>query len=260
MLLKDMMNLRDQVAVVTGGTGYLGSQMCEALSELGAKVYSISRGKSQNFPIGTGERYQHLVGDISTPEGVDSLVETIIENDGYIDILVNNAYSWPKTVNFMHASWEDMSQTLETGLVAQLYLTRKVMESMISAGGGNIINVSSMYSRVAPDHRIYKESGRGNAIEYGASKAALSQATRYIASIGGKDNIRCNSISPGPFPRPNTFDNGFEWFKEELANKTMLHRHAEAWEIKGVIAFLASNLSSYVTGADIAVDAGWTAW
>jgi gluconate 5-dehydrogenase len=262
MLIKNMMDLTGRIAVVTGGTGFLGSQMCEALCELGATVYGISRGESQNFAesLMGCEHFIHLIGDVSRPADVNSIIETVIKRSDKIDILVNNAYTWPKVTNFMQASWEDMSKTLESGLVAQLYLTRRVIESMIMNGGGNIINVSSMYGKVAPDHKIYRESGRGNAIEYGASKAALAQATRYIASIGGRNNIRCNSISPGPFPRPGTFSNGFNWFKDELSNRTMLCRPGQPQEIKGAIAFLASDLSSYVTGADIAIDGGWTAW
>ena len=117
-----------------------------------------------------------------------------------------------------------------------------------------------MYGVVSPDFRIYRESGMGNAAHYGATKAALIQMTRYLAVKGGPLNIRVNAISPGPFSRPGTFENGKEWFREELVNKVPLKRIGENWELKGVIALLASDLGTYITGQNICVDGGWTIW
>jgi len=172
---------------------------------------------------------------------------------------VNNSYKWPKIVNFAGTTWDEMSLIVESGLVSQLYITKHVFEAMLKRKlGGSIINVSSMYAKVSPDVSMYRGVG-GNAIEYGATKAALIQATKYLAMLGGKDNIRVNSISPGPFPRPGAFD-GKEWFRDELEKRTMLKRVGNASEIGGVVAFLASDMSSYITGADIPIDGGWTAW
>jgi NAD(P)-dependent dehydrogenase (short-subunit alcohol dehydrogenase family) len=253
-----LMDLTGRIAIVTGGTGHLGSVMCLALAELGARVFAVSRGQSADFSTGH-PNIEILRLDLSSEAGVDSLVATVLDHAGCIDILVNNAYTWPKTVDFMQASWDEMHATLETGVVSQLCLTRAVLKHMIPRRRGSIINISSMYGKVSPDHRIYRDSLRGNAIDYGASKAAILQATRYIASISGKHGVRCNSISPGPFPRAGTFD-GAEWFRDELSARTMLGRPGDAHEIKGAVVFLASDMSSYVTGTDIAVDGGWTSW
>lgn len=258
------MKLKGKVALVTGGTGFLGSMMCEALHEEGARVIAVSRGKSAQF-IEKSELDNLLIvkRDLSDEVGVNSLIDLLADRHDKIDVLVNNSHEWSLEADFMKTSWEVLERTLTSGLVSQLYLTKRVMQEFMMAAdmpGASIINVGSMYGRVAPDHRIYRESGRGNAIEYGACKAGLIQATKYIASIGGKYGIRCNSISPGPFPRPGTFDNGFEWFQKELSDRTMLGRVGKPQELKGVITFLASDMSSYVTGVDIPVDGGWTAW
>ena len=116
-----------------------------------------------------------------------------------------------------------------------------------------------MYGIVSPNFQIYRDSGMGNAAEYGATKAALIQITKYLAVKGAPKNIRVNAISPGPFSKPGSFD-GKEWFKQELINKMPLNRIGENWELKGTVVFLASNLSTYVTGQNISVDGGWTIW
>lgn len=266
MHVKEAIDLHGHVALVTGGTGWLGAEISNALAELGADVIAISRGQSKEFPVLAQASIEHSGGvsvkhvDLSKKENIDALVDNILGRYGKIDILVNNSYTWPKTVKFEETTWEQLTDTFSTGVVAQLYLTKRVLSSMRAQKKGSIVNVASMYGSVAPDHSIYRDSNKGNAIEYGASKAAMVQATRYLAAIAGKDGVRCNSISPGPFPRPGTFDDGNAWFEQELSKKTMLGRVADAKEIKGVIAFLASDMSSYITGADIPIDGGWTAW
>ena len=268
MLLKEMMDLRGKNAFVTGGTGFLGAHMCLALLEMGATVATVSRGKSRNFLAelrpdwGSGqEGLHHILGDLSNPQHVEFAVNEFRQMIGDIDILINNQFDWPRALKFGSQSWDDFEGTLRTGVVSPLYLTQLVFKHMSEKGnGGSIINVSSMYAKVSPDHSIYRDTpGMGNAVEYGASKAALSQATRYIAAIGGPYGIRCNSISPGPFPRSGAFE-GKEWFKEELERKTMLRRVGEPSQLKGAVALLASDLGSYITGADIAVDGGWCSW
>ena len=262
MLIKNMMDLTGRVAIVTGGTGWLGSSICEALCEMGMTVYATSRGKSKDFSdsLQACEQFKRIELDMSVPSGPASIVTRAIDETGRIDVIVNNAYSWPKEVNFEKADWERVTDTLDSGVTAPLMMIQATLPHLVTSGKGSIINVASMYSKVAPDFSIYRGTpGMGTAIEYGASKAALVQATRYIASLVGKSGVRCNSISPGPFPRPNAFD-GKEWFKEELEKKTLLGRVGRPEEIKGLIAFLASDMSSYVTGVDFAIDGGWTAF
>ena len=258
MEIKEMMNLEGKNALVTGGTGYLGSFMCSTLIDLGANVIAVSRGKSSNY-LKNNRQLTIIKKDLSSKKGID---EFLLEMNKYVkkvDILINNSYKWPQIVNYLNQDWDNFKESFDSGIISQLYLTKFLFEKMQEEKEGIIINVASMYGKVSPDFTIYRDSGGGNAIDYGIAKAGMIQFTKYLASLGGKYNIRCNSISPGPFPRPGVLD-GKEWFEKELNAKTMLGRVGIGEELKGVVAFLASNLSSYVTGEDIAVDGGWTAW
>ena len=252
----DQMRGTGKVAVVSGGTGWLGSAISEALAEAGFEVFTLSRGKSGNFlPIHPNIRSIEV--DLSSEQGCK---DALVSVDRSVDVLVNNSYSWPQKVHFQDQTWEDISSTLQNGFVSPLVLSRCVMTEMMQRGsGGSIINISSMYGHVSPDLRIYGNSGMGNAIEYGASKAAILQATRYLAVLGGPHKIRVNSISPGPFSRPGSLD-GKEWFKENLEEKVPLARIGQPHELKGAVILLATDLGSYITGTDIKVDGGWTSW
>ncbi len=262
MKYNDLTNLKGLNAVVTGGTGYLGNSICEVLLEAGATVVAVSRGESPNFneEIFKSSNFKTYKYDLSSKEGVNQFFNAIDEEYNTLDILVNNSYTWPQKVHFLDQDWDDFKKTINIGLISQIYLTKLVFKKMINKNnGGSIINISSMYGKVSPDFAIYRDSGMGNAIDYGITKAGMLQFTKYLASIGGKYNIRSNSISPGPFPRPGALD-GKEWFEDELNKKNMLCRVGKPEELKGAVLLLSSELGSYITGEDIAVDGGWTAW
>ena len=136
-------------------------------------------------------------------------------------------------------------------------LFRSIIPIMEKNKFGSIINISSMYGMVSPDPSIYGSSGHNNPPNYGAGKAAIIQFTRYTACHLAKKGIRVNSVSPGPFPKPDVTDMRFI---SNLKKKTPMGRLGQPHEIKGVIVFLASQSSSFVTGTNISVDGGWTAW
>ena len=261
MKIQEMMDLNGKTALVTGGPGYLGSVMCSALIELGAKTVAVSRGKSPTYldKLNDNNNFQLIKKDLSQKKGVDEFIEEVYSQYDCIDILINNSNTWPTIVNYLDQDWHDFEGTVNASIISQLYLTKFIFSDMKKKKSGNIINIASMYGKVSPDFRIYKEPGMGNAIEYGIAKAGMIQFTKYLASLGGKYNIRCNSISPGPFPRPGSFD-GKEWFESALNDKIMLGRTGKREELIGATVFLATDLSSYVTGIDISVDGGWTAW
>lgn len=253
----ELADLSGKIAVVTGGGGHLGFQMSKALLELGAEVLVLARDEKKIEPLAKtfGKKISFIKVDLNNKDEVAKLEKVLPEK---IHVLVNDFYTWPTNPHFEKMQWDDVVATMVTGVVSPLFLTKIVFEKMKE--GGAVINIGSMYGMVSPDFRIYRDSGMGNAMEYGATKAALIQATKYMAVKGAGKGIRVNAISPGPFSRPGAFDNGKEWFKEELINKMPLHRVGENWELKGAIAFLASDLSTYVTGQNIAVDGGWTIW
>ena len=123
---------------------------------------------------------------------------------------------------------------------------------------GSIINIASIYGTVSPDPEIYENSGFDNPPEYGAGKAAIIQFTRYIAVHNAKYGVRANSISPGPFPNQTVQKN--KKFMNNLKRKIPMNRIGHPNELKGITIFLASNASSFLTGENIHVDGGWTAW
>ena len=126
-------------------------------------------------------------------------------------------------------------------------------------GGVSIVNIASMYGKVSPDPSIYGDSGQNNPIHYGATKAGMIQMTRYLACHLAGRNIRVNSISPGPFPRPGIKDSAPD-FMMQLEKKVPMGRIGNASELVGPVLFLLSPSASYITGIDLPVDGGWTAW
>jgi NAD(P)-dependent dehydrogenase (short-subunit alcohol dehydrogenase family) len=131
--------------------------------------------------------------------------------------------------------------------------------AVAAAGGASVINVSSMYGQVSPDRRLYANPEQASPFHYGPAKAALEQLSRHLAQELGPDGIRVNALAPGPFPRQDVVE-ADPAFAERLAARTMLRRLGRASEIAGPLLFLASPASSFVTGAALAADGGWTAW
>ena len=130
---------------------------------------------------------------------------------------------------------------------------------MAARGSGSIVLFSSMYGSVSPDPRVYEAPTNPNPIEYGVGKAGIQQMARYLAVHWGGQNVRCNSISPGPFPNPG-IQAGQPAFIERLAGKVPLGRVGQAPEIAGAVAFLLGDAASFITGQNLAVDGGWTSW
>lgn len=255
--VQQLMRLDGRTAVVTGGGGHLGLEISRCLLELGASVLALGRDEKKVAALAAAypEALRFHTVDLNNRDAVRSLDGVL---PARVDVLVNNALTWPKVPQFENVEWDAVNETLESGVTSPIILSRMAFDRM-KAHGGAIINNASMYGMVSPDFRIYRDSGMSNAIHYNAAKAAIIQITKYLAVKGAPHNIRVNAFSPGPFSPPGAFD-GKEWFREELTQMMPLGRTAEKWEIKGVIAFLASDLSTYVTGQNIPVDGGWTTW
>lgn len=254
----DLLNLDGRQAVVTGGGGHLGLQISRALLELGADVCVVGRTPTKIAELERefGARATFIAADLNDRDSVVGLESQLPER---LDVLVNNAFSWPKTTQFELTDWDAMGRTLDSGVVSPIMMSKLAFSKMRAQKCGVIINNASMYGMVSPNFRIYRNSGMSNAIEYNAAKAAIIQITKYLAVLGAPHGIRVNAFSPGPFSPPGAFE-GKQWFHEELTKMMPLARIGESWEIKGVIAFLASDLSTYVTGQNVPVDGGWTSW
>ena len=259
----DIFDLTDKIAVVTGGAGHIGYAISECLAEAGTTVFIVSRNVekclevSQKISELTNSAVHAMKMDIQSTDSINNCFNQIVKNYGRIDILVNNAcFSAGKQLSNM--SEDDWKTGIEGTINSVFRCTKCAIPFMEKNKSGSIINISSMYGVVSPDPSIYGDSGFDNPPNYGAGKAAIIQFTRYAACHLATKGIRVNAVSPGPFPNPKVQKN--QLFISKLVKKVPLGRIGHPNEIKGVILLLASDASSYITGANIPVDGGWTAW
>jgi NAD(P)-dependent dehydrogenase (short-subunit alcohol dehydrogenase family) len=260
--------LDGDVALVTGATGHLGSVMAEALAAAGAHVLINSRRQQAADDLADSLRRRGMSAsaaafDITDANATGDMVRQLSAQHAHIDILVNNAHAGrPGPIS--EAIPSDFSGAFSGAVESPFFLARQLLPLLEIAGrrrrgGASIINISSMYGSVSPDPAIYGDSGQNSAAYYGAAKGALNQLGRYLAVHLAPRGIRVNTLSPGPFPGTSTRQNAPE-FVARLASRVPLGRVGDALELCGPLLFLASPASAYVTGANLPVDGGWTAW
>lgn len=260
-----MFDLHGEVAVITGGTGYLGYTMAEALSEHGAIVVIAGRIESKckktakEISDKTGNLCIGIELDISSIDSVSKGLQVVSQEFSSFNILINNAY-YSSANNLEEITIDEWHNGLDGTVTGTMYCIQKALPYMKESTQFNrsIINIASMYGIVSPNPAIYGDTGYDNPPNYGAGKAAVIQLTKYSACHLAKYNIRVNSISPGPFPFPSVQENS--WFIKQLEDKVPLKRIGEPTDLKGSVVFLASGASSYITGHNLVVDGGWTAW
>lgn len=258
-LLKQMFNLDGKVALVTGGSGYLGSAICEALAEFGANIIIASRDIEKNnqfieqlkskFPM---SNFSVEFLDMTDNENIYSLSSKIEK----LDILVNNAYLG-RTNSFHTITFEEWEQDIKMNLSAVFKLS-KVFFPHLKQSKGVILNIASMYGHVAPNFSIYENNPFSSSPSYGVSKAGVIQLTKYLGSCLADDDIRVNCISPGPFPSEIVQEN--KEFIKRLSERNPLQKIGMPFELKGAVLLLCSSASSYMTGQNICVDGGWSIW
>jgi len=258
--LRDLFCLEGKVALVTGGAGYLGRAMSEALAELGARVVVASRNLEhcQEVASELGEGHLALRLDISSAESVRGVVAQVIGECGRVDILVNNAYSGPlKRID--ETTEEDFAVSLANGVTSYFVAAQACWRFMRDHGGGSIINVASMYGIVGSYPDAYAGTEGCSPPNYHAAKGAVVHLTRHLAVYWAQDGVRVNCLSPGPFPHPST-EKTIPEMVQRLKTKSPMGRMGRRWEVKGAVALLASEAGSYITGHNLVVDGGWTAW
>jgi NAD(P)-dependent dehydrogenase (short-subunit alcohol dehydrogenase family) len=262
-MLKELFSLQGRVVLISGGAGYLGTAMCEALAELGATVVIGSREaeKCQALSKRLVETFDvESIGvslDITDISSVKDCLSHIQSRFGRLDVLINNAWSGKKNT-FESITYEDWRYDIDVCLNGVFYCVKEAAD-MLKQSRGVVLNTSSMYGHVAPDYRLYDGDKYANPPSYGTAKAGVIQLTKYLASFLAPHSIRVNAISPGPFPFPKTVEEN-PAFIERLKAKNMLGRTGMPEDLKGVVAFLCSDASAYVTGQNICVDGGWAAW
>lgn len=261
-----LFDLHNRTALVTGATGYLGSAMAWALAEAGAKVLVNSRDAARADLQAAAIREAGLqarpaVFDVTDRSGLQSAIRSCL-GDAPLHILINNAYAGGAGT-IAHAAADAYAGSYDITVASAHVLLQTALPALRRGvqrdGYASVINIASMYGMVSPDIGLYDTPTGANPPFYGAAKAALIQWSRYAACEFGKEGIRVNSLSPGPFPAPAVQEQNAE-FVARLARKVPMARVGQAEEIRGPILFLASAASSYVNGANIVVDGGWTAW
>lgn len=261
--VKQLFNLKGKVAVITGAVGLIGSQYAEILSDAGAQVVIVDvfQDKCEEFAKEITKRNGiealGLYADISNEDSICEMVRKVKQKFGKIDILINNAVAKPKAFfkNFEDYPLSDWEQVMSVNLRGVFLCSKIIGSEMVGQRKGVIINVSSIYGLVGPDQSIYGNSGINAPAVYSASKGGVISLTKYLAAYWGNKGIRINSLCPG-----GVENNQDSEFIAKYCLKTPLGRMAKPDDFKGALLFLCSDASGYMTGANLVVDGGWTAW
>jgi NAD(P)-dependent dehydrogenase (short-subunit alcohol dehydrogenase family) len=259
-----LFSMRGRTVLVTGATGHLGRAMSVSLAEAGARVLVNGRSPSRVSALvdvirASGGEAEPAAFDVTDASQVRAAISRV---EGPLHAVVNNAYLGGGG-NLRSAGLQAYRDSFEIGLVAAHGLLQESLPALRRAvdsdGDASVINIASMYGMVSPDPRIYDSPAASNPPFYGATKGALLQWTRYAACELGADGIRVNSVSPGAFPSDAVCESSPD-FVSRLAARVPLGRTGRSVEIAGPVLFLASAASSYVNGANLVVDGGWTSW
>jgi NAD(P)-dependent dehydrogenase (short-subunit alcohol dehydrogenase family) len=267
-------DLSGRVAVITGGAGLLGRQHASAIAEFGGKAVlaDLDEASAQSVALAvakeSGGECMGIHVDITSRSSVEALRKFIIKDFGKIDILINNAANnpkietnnntWTRLENFPENAWD---QDMNVGLKGAFFCAQAFGTEMARCHKGVILNISSDLGIIAPDQRIYRKDGMPDEtqlvkpVTYSVVKHGLIGLTKYLATYWADKGIRVNSLSPG-----GVFNGQDEDFVRRLANLIPMGRMAKFDEYKGAIVFLCSDASSYMTGANLSIDGGRTAW
>ncbi len=259
--VQQLFNLTNRVALVTGASGHLGPALAEALAEAGARVVVASRNLSKAQTVAAklgGKQAGKHVG-----VAIDHMDEASIERGfadaaraaGQIDILVNNGHE-PLSADWRGVTGDQFTRQLANA-TGYFLLSRLLRDHAVERGApASIVLLGSMYGLVGSYPDAYEGVSPASPAAYHALKGGIVHLTRHLAVYWAKDGVRVNCLSPGPFPS----EKAPRELIAQLEQKSPLARMGQPHELKGAIVFLASDASSYVTGHNLVVDGGWTAW
>lgn len=283
--LRDLFDLSGRVAVVTGGAGLLGKEFSKTLAQAGALVViadideeaalaqAAFLNEERKAPAGgvqiSSVRAIGVRTDIASPTSAQELVKKTLDEFDRLDILVNSAAIDPKfepahqSGSTALSSFEDFplllwQQAMDVNLTGMFLACQAAVQPMLAQGKGVIVNVCSIYGLVGPDQRIYQRPDQVphyKPVYYSATKAGVLGLTRYMATYYAGKNLRVNALTPG-----GVFNGHDEAFVRAYAARTVIGRMAEKHEMNGALLFLASDASAYMTGGNLIIDGGWTAW
>lgn len=267
--MNNIFSLEGKTAIVTGACGLIGKLHCKALADAGARVViaDVSLDACSTFAQELGKNHLAVSVDVTDEISLLSARNYVLAETGKIDVLVNNAaindmFENPilagELSRFEKYPVDMFRKSLEVNVTGVFLCSQIFGTVMAEQGHGSIINIASTYGMVGPDQSIYVDEN-GNqkfykSAAYPATKGAVINFTRFLASYWGKNGVRVNTLSPGGV------ENGQDdFFIQNYSKKTPLNRMAQPSDYQGAIVFLASDASSYMTGANLVVDGGWTA-
>ena len=269
----DKFSLVGKTTIVTGGAGLLGKQFTLTLAQAGAMVVvaDLNQGTAEDHAElikQQGLKAISITVDVTDPTSVHDLVNRVVASFGTVDVLVNSAALDPKfdpehagiqnDNSFEHYSLKAWHDSLNVNLTGLFLMSQAVAAQMKLQSQGVIINICSTYGLGGPDQRIYEIPGeprKFKPVDYSVTKAGVLGFTRYLAAYYAGTRIRVNALSPG-----GVYNEHGDGFVKNYSGRTILGRMANIDEMNGAILFLASDASSYMTGSNLVVDGGWTAW
>jgi len=267
--ISDYLKLDNKVIIVTGGYGHLGSAICKDLISLNSKVFCFGRdfkkfGKIFKKEIKEKKKIYFVKCDILKEVQVIKAVQKVWKQENKVDVLINNAINSEFRSDSHNIKFEDWKNSLHSTISGYFLVSKHCIEKMKSSKNGRIINISSLWDSLAPIKKIHSDLLNSPSISMVAGKGATSQITKYLASILAEHNILVNSVSPGWFPKKKKIlkknKKKVKKYIDEITSRIPLMRIGKPEEISGIVSFLSSEKSSYITGQNFVVDGGYSIW
>jgi NAD(P)-dependent dehydrogenase (short-subunit alcohol dehydrogenase family) len=259
--VQELFDLTGKVALITGGAGHLGSALSRALAEAGASVVLTSRDASraraaaEALPVQGSAKHHGIALDHMDPAGLERGFAEALALAGKIDVLVNNGHE-AQPSDWTTVTAEQFTRQLANA-TGYFLLARLVRDQAVRQGiPASIILIGSMYGQVASYPDAYEGICPASPVAYHTLKGGILHLTRHLAAYWARDGVRVNCLSPGPFPG----EKAPPAMVDRLCTKLPMKRMGRPHELKGAIVFLAADASSFMTGQNLTIDGGWTAW
>lgn len=254
--LNQLFKLKGKTVFVTGACGQLGKVICQGFLDMGSVVIGTDLEIDKKKFI-QNDDISYYSMDITNKQSITDLFNALYNDQTSIDVLINNA-GVSTFEPFEKRPEESFDWVTNVNLKGTFFCIQEYFNHQKNIGTGNIVNIASIYGIISPDPRIYREGDRNNSEVYGATKAGIIQMTKYFAVHLAENGMRVNAISPGGIY--NSKNPQSEYFINEYSKRNPMGRMANVDEMLGAILFLASDVSTYVTGQNLVVDGGMSCW
>ncbi len=259
--IQELFDLSGRTALITGGSGFLGRSFARALAEAGASVVVASRTQDRaqtavdDLPVVGSAIHHAVVLNQLDQASIDAGFNAAVDVAGKVDILINNGQQG-HALDLTNVTAEAFNQDLQN-VTGYFLLARRLHDHLVSrSAAGSIVMIGSMYGVVGSYPEAYEGVCVASPVQYHALKGGILQMTRHLGVYWAKDKVRVNCLSPGPFPHTTAPQE----MVTRLKQKSPMRRMGDPHELKGALLLLASDAGSYITGQNLLIDGGWTAW